>query len=283
MEFDTTLKELFHQRPLRLIEQLAGDTVEDWLTVEQPSVKMRRADLVARLKSGRILHIEIQVGDDPEMPWRMLEYYAYLRRTYGQEPWQIVLYVGKKKPRRKAYIREHRLRFSYDVMYIRELDGRPLLDSDAIADNLLAILCDLDDVITASRRIIKKLLTLPEKQAKDEAVKLIILSTLRNAEKIVTEEINKMMTITREDLLKTPLIGELMLSGEEQAKERGAQIGTQIGERKEAQKMLTKQLEVRFGVLPKWAEKQLAAANLNTLERWSVQLLFAKNLKEALK
>jgi predicted transposase YdaD len=189
MQFDTTLKELLLSNPTRLVEQLTGEKVVSWLNVEQPSVKMRRIDLVARLKSGRILHLEIQVGDDPEMPWRMLEYSLHLRRTYGQEPWQIVLYVGKKKPRRTAAIREQRLRFSYDVIYIRELDGRPLLDSDSVADNLSAILCDIDDVITASRRIIEKLLALPEKQAIDEALKLIILSTLRGAEKIVFKEV----------------------------------------------------------------------------------------------
>ncbi|NOT64414.1 MAG: Rpn family recombination-promoting nuclease/putative transposase, partial [Acidobacteria bacterium] len=269
MKFDTTLKELLLSNPTRLVEQLSGEKVEAWLNVEQPSVKMRRIDLVARLKSGRILHLEIQLEDDPEMPWRMLEYYAYLRRTYGQEPWQIVLYIGKKKPRRKAYIREQRLRFSYNVIYLRELDGRPLLDSDSIADNLLAILCDIDDVITASRRIIEKLLALPEKQAIDEALKLIILSKLRGAEKIVTEEVNKRMKITREYLIDIPLIGDLMLSGEEQAETRGEKKG----EKKEAQKMLTKMLEARYGALPAWAKKQLAAADLRKLEHWSLQLL----------
>ncbi len=271
MEFDTTLKELPLSNPTRLFEQLSGDKVEAWLNIEQPSVKMRRIDLAARLKSGRILHIEIQVGDDPEMPWRMLEYYAHLRRTYGQEPWQIVLYVGKKKPRRTAYIREQRLRFSYDVIYIRELDGRPLLDSDSIADNLIAILCDIDDVITASRHIIEKLLTLPEKQAIDEALKLIILSKLRGAEKIVTEEVNKRMKITREYLIGIPVIGDLMLSGEEQAETRGER------------KVLTKQLEARFGLLPAWAKKHLSSADVRKLEHWSLQLLTAKSLKEALK
>ncbi len=287
MQFDTLLKELFLTFPPRLVEQVAGDQVEAWLTIEQPSVKVRRIDLVARLKSGRILHLEIQVEDDPEMPWRMLEYYAPLRRMYAQEPWQVVLYVGRKKPRRQAHIREKRLRFSYDVLDIRALDSGPLLESDSVSDNLLAILCDIDDVLIASRRILQKLRALPERQAKDAALKLIILSKLRNAEKIVTEGVRKTMTITREDLLTTPLIGELMLFGEQQAEARGAKTGErkgeQIGEQIGQRKLLAKQLEARFGTLPIWAKRRLAVADLPKLERWSLQLLTAQTLKDALK
>ena len=87
------------------------------------------------------------------------------------------------------------------------------------------------------------------------------------------------MKITREYLIDIPLIGDLMLSGEEQAEERGEKKG----QRKGAIKLLSRMLENRFGSLPKWAEKQLTEADLRKLERWSLQLLTAKNLKEALK
>ncbi len=220
-----------------------------------------------------------------------LEYYPPLRRTFGQEPWQIVLYIGKKKPRRQAYIREQRLRFSYDVIDIRALDSRPLLDSESVSDNLLAILCDIDDILIASRRILQRLRALPERQSKDAALKLIILSKLRNAEKIVTEEVRKTMTITREDLLTTPLIGELMLFGEQEAEARGKKIGEregekigeQIGEQIGQRKLLAKQLAARFGALPVWAKRRLTVADLPKLERWSLQLLTARTLKDALR
>lgn len=79
------------------------------------------------------------------------------------------------------------------------------------------------------------------------------------------------MKITREFLIDIPGIGDLMLSGEEEAEERGKK------------KMLEQMLEARFGALPAWATKQLAAADTRRLGRWGVQLLTAKTLKDALK
>jgi predicted transposase/invertase (TIGR01784 family) len=287
MQFDTTLKDLFLAKPHSLIEQLTGGQIETWLMSEQPSVKLRRIDLVARLTDGRILHVELQVDDDPSMPWRMLEYYAPLRLTYEQEPWQIVLYVGTGRPQRMVQLREKRLRFSYDVVDIRHLNAEPLLESDQLSDNLLAILCNVKDVRAVSRRILQKLRALPMKQAKDAALKLTILSKLRRADKIVIQEVEKVITITREDLMEWPMISEVLRSGEQEAEARGEKKGERKGERKgqrkEALKLLSKQLTQRFGALPDWAEIKLAEATLPTLERWSLQLLTAKSLKEALK
>lgn len=283
MQFDTTLKELFQTLPYRLLEQLCGSQVVELLTVEQPSVKARRPDLVARLASGRILHLELQGDDEAGMPWRMLEYYAPLRRTHDQPPWQIVLYLGERQLKVAPRIREPRLRFSYDVIDIRELDSRPLLASDSLSDNLIAILCNVADVRVASRRILKKLATLPSKQAKDAVVKLTILSKLRRAEKIVIEEVRKTMPLTREDLLELPMISELVLFGEQQAEERGEKKGEKKGKREEARRLLSKQLEYRFGELPDWAKQEIASADLRTLERWSLRLLKAKTLADILK
>lgn len=86
MQFDTTLKEIFQTPPTRLLEMLCGSEVVELLNIEQPSVKMRRADLVVRLKDGRILHVELQSEDEEDMPWRMLEYYPPIRLAYGQAP-----------------------------------------------------------------------------------------------------------------------------------------------------------------------------------------------------
>lgn len=283
MQFDTTLKELFQTLPYRLLEQLCGSQVVELLTVEQPSVKARRPDLVARLASGRILHLELQGEDEVGMPWRMLEYYAPLRRTYDQPPWQIVLYLGERQLKVAPRIREPHLRFSYDVIDIRALDSQPLLASDSLSDNLIAILCNVADVRAASRRILKKLATLPSKQAKDAVVKLTILSKLRRAEKIVIEEVRKTMPLTREDLLELPMISELVLFGEQQAEERGEKKGEKKGKREEARKLLSKMLEHRFGELPDWARQEIAIADLRTLERWSLRLLKAKTMAEILK
>ena len=46
MRYDTTLKELFHSPPQRLLQMLVGGEAKELLSVEYPAVSMRRPDLV---------------------------------------------------------------------------------------------------------------------------------------------------------------------------------------------------------------------------------------------
>ncbi|MEP7336428.1 MAG: hypothetical protein ABI977_01570 [Acidobacteriota bacterium] len=278
MQFDTTLKEIFQTPPTRLLEQLCGSEVVELLNIEQPSVKMRRADLVVRLKNGRILHVELQSEDEEEMPWRMLEYYPPIRRIYGQAPIQIVLYVGAKPLKVAPKIEEERLHYSYDAIDSRQLDAGPLLESDLVSDNLMALLCDVDDIRVMSRRILKKFAKLSSKKAKDAAVKLIILSKLRRAENVVIEEVRKVMPMTREDLLSYPFFSELILDGEVIAEKRGKEIG----KKEQAAAMLSRLLRYRFGKLPAWSKRKIAVADMKTLDQWALRVLDAETLEEAL-
>jgi predicted transposase YdaD len=288
MQFDTTIKEIFQSLPLRLLQMLCGSEIAELLTVEQPSVKMRKPDFVARLKDGRIFHLEIQSGDDANMPWRMLEYYPPIRREYGQPPIQVVLYVGYETLNIASKIEEDRLSFSYIVIDIRELDGEPLIESDSPADNLIAILCRVDDVREASRRVLKKLLQLPGKQARDAVTKLLILSRLRKSEKIVSEEVKQAMQLTREDVMEIPLFAEIILEseklaekrGEKKGEKRGEKKGEKRGEKKGEEAIFSAMLEARFGPMPEWAKSKIAEADTDALKRWGVRLLEAESLEE---
>ena len=96
MKYDATLKELFQSPPQRLLELLSGGQAQDLLTVEYPSVQMRRPDLLVRLTDGRLYHLELQSSNDTDMAWRMLEYLVSIYRQFDQVPLQQVLYVGDK-------------------------------------------------------------------------------------------------------------------------------------------------------------------------------------------
>jgi hypothetical protein len=65
-------------------------------------------------------------------------------------------------------------------------------------------------------------------------------------------------------------------------KEEGRQEGEHDGARREAMNILTRQLERRFGPLPEAASQKLKAAELATLEDWSLRLLDATSLEQAL-
>ena len=94
MSYDATLKELFQGAPQRLLELLTGSRPAELLTVEYSSTRICRPDLVVRLADGRLFHLELQGRPDPDMPWRMLEYFSLLTRQFQQPPEQLMLYTG---------------------------------------------------------------------------------------------------------------------------------------------------------------------------------------------
>jgi len=114
------------------------------------------------------------------------------------------------------------------------------------------------------RRILKKIAPLPEKQRKDRFTQLLILSGLREAENVVIREVKNMsleMNIMENSFLKGIYID---------------------GEKRGAIRMLRRQLELRFGKLPKWALERLEKADSAMLERWGEKLLKAEKLEEVM-
>jgi len=189
-----------------------------------------------------------------------------------------VFYIGEKPAKIASSIVEERLRFSCDVIDIREIDGQPLIESDSLADNLFAILCKVDDLIEVSQRIIEKIAVIPRKTALNELAKLLVLSKLRGLQKIVVEEAKKVMELTVEDLMDIPFVEEAFLKGEKEGEEKGKEKGKKEG----MEEMLSRMLEVRFGPLPEWAKEKIASAEIETLENWGLRLLNASSLEEAL-
>src|SRR5258707_1504913 len=156
MHFDTTLKALFQASRLRLLESLTHAAVREWINVEIPNTRMSKLDLVAWLTDGRLYHLELQSGNDPDMDRRMVEYYLLLWRRYGVPPVQQLLYVGRRPLAMSGEIQHDKLTFRYAIIDMRELDSEVFLQSPAIEDNLLSILCRLNDERAAVRRILAR-------------------------------------------------------------------------------------------------------------------------------
>ncbi|MEO5351182.1 MAG: Rpn family recombination-promoting nuclease/putative transposase [Magnetococcus sp. YQC-3] len=83
------------------------------------------------------------------------------------------------------------------------------------------------------------------------------------------EEEEKMMSMFAQDMLA-------------KGRQDGLLAGEQKGEKKGEAKMLTRQLQRRFGDLPPWASQKIADAELSTLEEWSLRILDAKTLESVL-
>jgi len=173
MRYDTTLKALFQAPPQELLRLLVGGQAREMLTVEYPSVRLRRPDLVVRLTDGRLYHLELQSTNDPTMPWRMVDYYSLLRQHHGQAPRQQVLYVGEAPLALASHITEATLSFHYEVIDIRTLDGERLLASTVLEDNLLALLCRSDHLRVVVQRLVQRVRDLPRPARSDALVALL--------------------------------------------------------------------------------------------------------------
>jgi hypothetical protein len=139
MKYDATLKELLQAGAPQLWKALTGEIVEEALTVELPSVQMRKPDFLGRMESGALLHIELQ-GDNEAMEWRELEYYLLIYRLFKQPPIQYVLYFGESPMIMRNHIITESLQFRFHLLDIRSIGAETLLASDSLSDNVLAIL-----------------------------------------------------------------------------------------------------------------------------------------------
>lgn len=262
MNYDIPLKELFHQAPQELLKLLTGSQAVELLNVEYPSIKVRKPDLVTRLEDGRIYHLELQTKNDKNMLWRMLEYYALIYTHYNIAPLQQVLYVGKAQPNFITHYQSEHLKFDYQLIDIRDIDCCTLLQSPSLEDNVLAVLCRLDDPIIAIRKILNTVSQLDDKSRRDILLILGQLANLRDLNPLLELEKQKMtITISVQDNI---FARELYEQGEKEGEI----------------KMLSKLLEKRFGKLPAKVKKKVNAASLEQLEVWTDRLFEIQTLDE---
>jgi predicted transposase YdaD len=264
--YDTTLKTLFQAPPQQLLRLLVGGQAREMLTVEYPTVRMRRPDLIVRLTDSRLYHLELQSDNDATMPWRMLEYYGLLYQRYGQQPLQHVLYVGERPMTLVAQIDHATLLFEYEAIDVRTLDGQPLLHSTVLEDNILALLCRGGATRAIVQYILARIANLSGTAQTEALTTLLILAGLRHLQPLVREETQQMAIIL--DIENNPFLRDIF--------EEGRQEGQIEGERA----LVRRQLARRFGVLPAWAEQHIAAADTTALEQWGLRLLDATSLEE---
>ena len=262
MRYDTTLKEIFQALPQTLLRLLVGQEGTELLTVEFPSIKKRIPDLVVRMEDDSIFHLELQ--SDPEaMEWRMLEYYAMLRSVHPDVPLrQMVLHVGPKRTRSSSIIEESNLRFRYTVKDIQDIDCQHMLESPLLEENLLAVLCRLEDDRETIREVLKRIAVLPPKGRADALEKLVILAGLRKLEAQVKKEVEEMAISV--DVMENVFLRDIFGKGEQQGEA----------------KMLSRQLQRRFGDVPAWTREKIAKADLSTLEEWSLRFVDAQSLED---
>ena len=82
MKYDNLLKAIFFDAMPALLRMLGCGQVVEYLNVEFPPRHKMVADVVARLADGRIVHLEFQVDNDPDMHWRCYHYFGSISQQW---------------------------------------------------------------------------------------------------------------------------------------------------------------------------------------------------------
>ncbi len=231
---DIALKDIFEEIPHRLSKILAPAPIKELLPTNFPSTELR-VDFLARLEDESILHIEFQSFNDPNMPFRMLRYYiAILERYPNSSIKQLLVYVGNRKLRMKSRLRLRNLSFSYEILDIRQIDCKVLLESPDPMDRLLACLCKVEDEVYLIEKLIKTMESMNEEERKDYLLKALTLTELRPNLRIrLTEEVRHMPIVVRPEDIRLPkrkLKKDLLYRlGLEEGKQIGLEEGKHIG------------------------------------------------------
>ena len=108
--------------------------------------KERKPDTLKKITDDNgntfVLQIEFQVKDEPEMVYRMGEYYFMLERKYKIPVRQFVIFLGMDKATMATQLDRERLHFSYPLVSLSELDYHIFLNSDKPEEIILGILAN---------------------------------------------------------------------------------------------------------------------------------------------
>ncbi|NOZ91127.1 MAG: hypothetical protein GXO60_07595, partial [Epsilonproteobacteria bacterium] len=187
-----------------------------------PKTEERRADFVVELDNGDIFHLEVQTKEDKDMPLRMLKYAILIKELYNKFPKQMVLYLSEKEIKDKPIDVEN-LKYNYSIKYIKDIDCHELIESSDINDNILAILCKIEDFDKFIYRLRDKLLALKEHKRADYMQKLSFLLRLRPNLYAKIEKMDKgdrFMPLILEEK-RDPLYQKGLIYGKQEGREEG--------------------------------------------------------------
>jgi hypothetical protein len=152
--------------------------------------KERKPDTLKKITDDKgnifVLQIEFQVKDEPEMIYRMGEYYFMLERKYKMPVKQFVIFLGTNKPTMPTNLNREMLKFKFPIVALSELDYHIFLNSNKPEEIVLSILANFEGEKpeNALRQIISRIkeTTKGEFSLNRHFNQLRVLAQLRNLE-----------------------------------------------------------------------------------------------------
>ena len=272
--FDVVLKNLFERR-LRtgILAKLTGLSIVQWAPTELSETRSRHVDLLGRTKSGKLIHVEFQTTNDPEMAFRMAEYALAIYKRYGEFPEQLVIYLGRLPMQMPQVFAQGGLRYECRFIDIRDLDSAALLSSRHVEDNILAILTRVPNVRVAVCQILSRIGEQPERRKRTLITELLVLAGLRDMRGIIEKEVSRMaLTI---DINEHTIFGPMLRKATERGIEKGVRKGLEQGRITEARELCLSLATRKFGKLPVRIAMRIDAMTTVQLAQLSLKVLDA--------
>lgn len=149
-QFDKIFKENIEAIISSIMQNLLEITaiVVEELPDDIQHTKERKPDVLKKITDEKgntfVLQIEFQVKDEPEMVYRMLDYYAMLERKYKLPVKQFVIFIGLDKPKMPTQLDREMLKFKFPLVVLSELDYHIFLNSDKPEEIVLGILANFE-------------------------------------------------------------------------------------------------------------------------------------------
>ena len=164
-QYDKILRENLEAFIPGLMENVLGITavLSEELPDDIQHTKERKPDVLKKITDNQgdiyVLQIEFQVADEPEMVYRMAEYYVMLERKYKLPVHQFVIFLGSATPQMTTRLDRPNLTFNFPLVSFAAIDYRLFLRSDRPEEVLLSILANLDgdNADMALRQIVRRI------------------------------------------------------------------------------------------------------------------------------
>jgi predicted transposase YdaD len=260
LSYDNTCKYLAEQYPADFIKWLLStETSNIQILKTELSLEPIRADSVTFLQIiNTILHLEFQTlpTSNPAMDFRMLDYYTRLKREYGCQIEQVVIFLQQTTSEivfKQEYV-DTNTRHRYRVIRIWEQDPTPLLVNPALLP--LAALARSDSPNTLLEQVAAGVGMIEENDERQNISACTqILAGLRFDKNLIQQ-------LFREEIMQESVIYQDIL-----------QKGEQKGKKQEALALILRQLPRRIGPVTPQLQEQIRSLSVPQLEDLGEALL----------
>ncbi len=242
-QYDKILRENLEAIIPGLLENVLGIQViaSEELPDDLQHTKERKPDVLKKITdvqgSTYVLHLEFQVADEPDMVYRMAEYYIMLERKYRLPIRQYVIFLGPATPQMPTQLDRPNLKFDFPLLAFATLNYRLFLRSNRPEEVLLGILADFDNE-TTDRALSQIVRRIEETSGSDFSLRkhinqLRVLAQLRNLGIKLKETMDSIAQFI------SPEKDVFYLMGEEKGEARGEERGQKKAKERFVQNLLT--------------------------------------------